>query len=235
MKPLIGITTNRLQVPGKSPCHQLAEAYSDAVTRAGGLAVLLPAAPETVADCVDRVDALVLTGGDDPDTTAFGQPLHPRARLIDPMRQAFETQLLRIIDTRLERGERVPAVLGVCLGMQMMALVAGGHLAQYMPESHPHHHHLHTGDQGHGLTWDDWPENPLSPAVDEQVVSSHRQCVADPGKLRVVAWGPGDVIEAVADPRARFSLGVQWHPERGGNGGLSAGLWTHLVRAAGKS
>ena len=64
-------------------------------------------------------------GGDDPRTEPFGEPTHPKATPVEPERQAFETALLE----ELQRRPGAP-VLGVCLGMQMMALHAGGKLNQ---------------------------------------------------------------------------------------------------------
>ena len=47
-----------------------------------------------------------------------------------------------------------------------------------------------------------------------EVNSSHHQAVRDPGRFAVVnAVAADSVIEGVEDPRYRFCLGVQWHPE----------------------
>ncbi len=213
MPPLIGITVNRLEPQGKAPCYESAAAYSQAVAAAGGLPVLMPCLPETVESWLERLDGLILTGGYDPDTTCFDQPLHPEARVIDPQRQAFEVALLRGIQARNTSGEPALPTLGICLGMQLMALVAGGRLDQYMPESH---RELGMDHNAHG----------------ETVVSSHRQCVSDAGTLSVLGLGPGQVIEAIGDLHAPFYLGVQWHPERGGAGPLSQGLFAKLLAAA---
>ena len=202
-KPLVGITTdladhaNGVRVFTYRP-------YVQAVERAGGVPLLLPPAVESIPAYADRLDAFLLTGGDDPCTEPFGEPTHPSAVRVHPDRQAFEVALLGAL-----AGQRPDApVLGVCLGMQLMALLAGGRLDQHMPETCPTHaqhwEHDHavepTGDGAFGLRG--------------VVRSKHRQAVADSGATSVIARAPDGIVEALCDPARRFYLGVQWHPER---------------------
>jgi len=229
--PLIGITADNRDNTASSGRYESAAAYSRAVAAAGGVPVVLPHELERVAAYVERCDGLLLTGGVDPDTAAFGQPVHERARVMDPARQAFELALLDASDAAPER-----PVLGICLGMQLMALRAGGRLDQYMPESMGEAAAAHRGDRRHGVGVDAsdsvvCPRGVARPAGDETVVSSHRQAVSDAGRLRVVARALDGVIEAIDDPGRRFYAGVQWHPERGGDGTLSLGLIRRLVEA----
>jgi gamma-glutamyl-gamma-aminobutyrate hydrolase PuuD len=63
------------------------------------------------------------------------------------------------------------------------------------------------------------------------VVSYHQQCVSHAGRMRVVAEAPDGVIEAIDDPARPFYLGVQWHPERGGEGPLNRDLLRRFVAA----
>jgi len=235
MKPLIGITVDRI-TPGVDPeyelgRYQLGPSMGDAVARAGGVPILLTPDPELAADYVRSLDGFALSGGLDPDTTAFGEPMHPSARKMDPQRQAFETTLLDALAKRAD----VP-VLGVCLGMQMMALHAGGKLNQYMPETHDRPE-AHQKGVSHTLkiTVDDCVLRPSDVEPGEPIYSSHQQAVSDPGKLRVVAVADDDTIEAVDGKPLhgdRFYLGVQWHPERGGDGPINLGLFQKLVSAA---
>lgn len=212
--------------------YELAVAYVDAVSRSGGVPIVLPHQPQHAAAYALRCDGLMLTGGDDPAMEPFGEVTDPRARVIDPQRQAFELALLAAAVQRSE-----VAVLGICLGMQLMALAAGGRLDQYMPD------HLpgacdHQDDRRHAV---------IAEASDSavahlmgrprggdgsMVISSHRQAVTDPGRLRCIARSPDGVIEAVDDPARPFYIGVQWHPERGGDEPLSLGLIGAFVRAA---
>ena len=175
---------------------------------------------------LDLCDGLILTGGVDPDTTPFGQRLHAKARVMDPIRQRFETALL-------DAGrQRDTPVLGVCLGMQLLALHAGGTLNQYMPDTMSAEAvALHINNNRHAVRILA-KDSPLGGSIGyEVVVSSHRQCVADPGAMRVIATAPDGVIEAIDAPARRFCVGVQWHPERGEDGPLNRGLIRRFVQA----
>jgi putative glutamine amidotransferase len=210
--PLIGITADL-----DSGRHQVGEGYSAAVRDAGGVPVVLPCEPRCAAAYVALCDGLVLSGGGDPATEPWGEPTHPRARALDPRRQEFEVALLEAIDA--EGG--IP-VLGICLGMQLMGLHRGGRLDQYLPETlataerhSPGRSHAVSGAFGSG-----------------PVHSNHRQALADPGSLHVVARSEDGVIEAVRDERRPFYVGVQWHPERTADDALGPGLFRDLIAAA---
>lgn len=218
--PLVGITTDVTDHPNGRRVFSYMP-YARAVAAAGGLPLMLPPVPETIPAVLDRIDAFVFTGGDDPRTEPFGVPTDPRATPLHPDRQQFEVALLQAV------GSLRPdtPVLGVCLGMQLQALIAGGRLDQHMPESH----------LTHADHWEhDHPVQPVPGAalpLDGMVRSKHRQAVADPGSLTAIAHAPDGVIEAIHDPARRFWVGVQWHPERTGDTNVGAALFHHLIRA----
>ncbi len=229
--PLIGITLDNAANTAESGKYEVGIGYSRAVADAGGAPVLLPHEPEHALRYAALCDALILTGGVDPDTTALPAPwpgrgpVHPSARLMDPRRQAFELALLAAADTH-----RTKPVLGVCLGMQLMTLHRGGTLNQYLPDTHDDTvvRRHRSGDHPVRLTAD----SPLGACGDTGVIHSHhQQAVADAGTLRVTATAEDGVVEAVDDPARPFYLGVQWHPERGDQGPLSRGLIAALVAA----
>ncbi|MFM9956734.1 MAG: gamma-glutamyl-gamma-aminobutyrate hydrolase family protein [Phycisphaerales bacterium] len=211
-------------------------AYSAAIFAAGGQAVMLPPIIELIDDQLSLCDGFVLTGGDDPRTEEFGAPTHPEAKPMDPLRQRYETALLRALLS--PRADSTPAI-GVCLGMQMMALAAGGRLDQHMPESlGVAIAGLHRHNAAHTLE-----SSPGAPAwlataarAGATVVSHHRQAVIDAGQRRVIArssGAAGAVIEAIDAPsRPALMLGVQWHPERTEDRALGIGVFEQLVRAA---
>lgn len=230
MQPTIGITADLIDRNGR-PTAMSALAYSRAVAAAGGLPILLPPVPELAPAMLATCRGVVLSGGDNPRTEPFGphhDPTHPEAGKspVPPERQAFETALLRAL---LRQPEPVPA-LGVCLGMQMMALVAGGRLEQHLPDTLGDRADAHWAAE-HGVL----PEGPQRLAwrpSGATVHSHHRQAVRDPGALTVIARAPDGVIEAVADPAHPFYVGVQWHPERTADPAAGASLFEALVRAA---
>lgn len=222
--PVIGITCD---VSDRDATQR--RTYIDAVTAAGGVPVLLPppggddAGVRAVARAhLDLVDAIVLTGGNDPDLTRRGKVNHPASTLMHPHRQRYEEALLALLDER-----RATPALGICLGMQQMSLHAGGDLIQHLPDELPSAGE-HTGDHHHAVR----------PIVAHEVVregeaaSWHHQGVRSAGRLRVIAHAHDGLIEAVDDPSRPFYVGVQWHPERTRDAATGARIFEALVAAA---
>ncbi|MGD9690949.1 MAG: gamma-glutamyl-gamma-aminobutyrate hydrolase family protein [Phycisphaerales bacterium] len=228
-RPLIGITPDVTEHDWQGTARLRAESgltYASAVARAGGIPVILAPMVECVEGYLDRCDGVVLSGGDDPRMEEFGGVTHARARPMHPRRQAFEVALLRGLDGRAE----TPA-LGICLGMQMMALHAGGALDQCLEETLASHER-HTKDRVHVVA-------PVEPSAwmtgAGEVASNHRQAVTGAGRLRVAARAEDGVIEAVDDPSRRFYVGVQWHPERTRDARLGDELIAAFVRACARA
>ncbi|TVQ62255.1 MAG: gamma-glutamyl-gamma-aminobutyrate hydrolase family protein [Phycisphaerales bacterium] len=168
-------------------------------------------------------DGFVFAGGDDPRTERYGEPTHPRANPVHPDRQAYEEALLRVLD---EPAFAHKPVLGVCLGMQMMALHRGGSLVQHMPDEIPTHAD-HMDDRVHEIE----PCETHAAVRGGAITSWHRQCVRSAGSMRIVARAPDGVIEAIDDPARAFYVGVQWHPERTRDAALGDDVFRALVGA----
>jgi putative glutamine amidotransferase len=197
----------------------LQQGYVDGVTRGGGRAVILPP-DETDADIVDRLDGLLLPAGPDLDPALYGQPRHPAAEEPQPVRDAAELALLRAA-----RSRGLP-VLGVCRGMQLLVVAAGGTLHQHLPEVLGEDRHCErVGTMSHhGLRT---VPGSLADRVlgrERTVNSHHHQGAATTGTLRATGFADDGTIEAVEDEDATFVLGVQWHPELDGESGLFAAL-----------
>ncbi|MEA3367632.1 MAG: gamma-glutamyl-gamma-aminobutyrate hydrolase family protein [Planctomycetota bacterium] len=213
MNPRIAVTTGLDDLDGKRRVH-LPVAYADAVRAAGGEPILFcpPRQSEPLPPLEHLADGLLLTGGDDLDPAAWGQRLHPEARPVDPRRQRADLVLLASADVA-----GMP-VLGICLGMQEMAVHRGGRIIQHLPDEPGDH--LDHGRGGRPRVHPVHVEagSLLARLLGAEVVdvnSTHHQAVGQPGRgLRVSARAPDGVIEAVEDASAgRFFLGVQWHPE----------------------
>jgi putative glutamine amidotransferase len=183
--------------------------YVDKLQAAGGRVVLLP--PDDLdADVLDRLDGLLLAGGADVDPERYGAPAH-ELTVSRPERDAGELTVLR------GALERDMPVLGVCRGMQMLAVAYGGTLHQHLPEVVGHSGHQSVPgvftpqavrtEPGSRL------DDILGPA--QHVPCYHHQGVRDLVGLTVSARADDGVIEGVEDPARRFVLGVQWHPEEG--------------------
>ncbi len=212
MRPVIGITAD---VEGEA-C-KLRRTYFTAVEQAGGTPLIIPPCPDRVEQYLSICDGFVISGGDDPIMEEYGKATHPQATKVDPIRQQSECQLL----DAMRDHPQVP-LLGVCWGMQLMALHAGGDIDQCLQETLP--------------TWQDhYPQtvHTITGSLGEgEVMSHHRQAISDPGTLEIVARAPDGVIEAVCDPDRRFYLGVQWHPERCNNIHLGLALFQQHIDAA---
>lgn len=224
---LIGVTCDLAPDGRYRVKRALVDAMRRGVERAGAHAtpVILPPvatdAPAHAAACA----AFVFSGGDDPRTERYGEPTHPKANPVHPERQAYEEALLRALD---DAAHAHKPVLGVCLGMQMMALHRGGSLIQHMPDEVPTHS-AHIDNNTHAVA--PVVNHPVLRAA-ATVTSWHRQCVRSPGALRIVARALDGVIEAIDDPARPFYLGVQWHPERTKESPLGDAIFEAFVAAA---
>jgi len=215
-KPLVGITLDA-EAPGgysQYPWYALRANYAAAVAEAGGVPVALPHHPELADAMLDRIDALIVTGGAfDVDPALYGDAaLHPTISL-KAARTAAELALLHGALAR-----DMP-VLGICGGEQLLAVALGGTLIQHIPDSvagaleHEQPNPRH--QPGHAITL--VAGTRLAKIVGTatmHVNSAHHQAVATVGPGAAInAHAPDGVIEGIEDPHRRFVLGVQWHPE----------------------
>ncbi|MCC6426385.1 MAG: gamma-glutamyl-gamma-aminobutyrate hydrolase family protein [Phycisphaerales bacterium] len=228
-RPLIGITSDLFERSEGKWSAAVALPYCENIAKAGGIPLILPPIPDSVADHAIACDAFIFTGGNDPDTRQWGIPMHPLAKPLHPQRQAYETRLLELL--RTQHGQ-VP-VLGICLGMQMMCLDAGGKLDQHLGDSlptadtHRNSHHaimpILSLDQG----------CPAWLASGGLAASNHHQGIADPGRtMTVLAKSDDGIIEAVVDRSRPYYYGVQWHPERTADSRLGLDVFRSLIGAA---
>lgn len=212
--PILGVTTylERSQCGiWDVPASFLPASYLAGVTAAGGIPVLLaPLAAGAAETVVDRLDALVITGGRDLDPGRYRQAPHPATEDPGADRDDWEFALLA---AALRRG--LP-VLGICRGAQVLNVALGGTLHQHLPEVVGHDGHqvgaaVFTTRTAHTVPGTRTAAL-LGPTT--QVPCYHHQAIAELGAgLVVAARGDDGVIEAVELPGAPFVLAVQWHPE----------------------
>ena len=197
MRPRIGITSSR---------SANVDRYAAYVRAAGGDPVVLRPGDEPAPAALD---GLLFSGGVDVDPRHFGQPPHPSIE-VDEERDQFELPLAR---RALEAG--LP-VLGICRGMQLLNVVAGGSLIQHLEGHRLGPDSVQSGQHVVRVA----PDSELAAILgrDEVPVNSrHHQAVGSdelaPG-LTPTAWSPDGVIEAFERPGEGWLVAVQWHPER---------------------
>jgi len=215
-RPVIGVTLDAEQPGGysKYPWYAIRANYLDAIAGAGGLPVALPHLPALAADWLDHISALVVTGGAfDVDPSLYGEGERHGSVTLKAGRTAAELALLRGALAR-----NMP-VLGICGGQQLLAVALGGTLIQHIPDAVPgalpHEQPNPRHEAGHEVAVRAGTLLHKIVGADRMAVNSaHHQAVRDPGPVAVVnATAPDGVIEGIEDARAKFCLGVQWHPE----------------------
>ncbi len=230
-RPLIGITTYRRETAGRSR-FSLPSAYVDAVRASRGLAVLLSPGEAEPEALLERLDGLVLSGGGDLDPTSYGADPHERTYSVSRERDDFEIALLR---GALETG--MPA-LAICRGMQILNVALGGDLHAHLPDvvgETVTHRQSQTEAALHPVRLE--PGSQLAERLGASelaaVPSWHHQALCRLGTgLRVVAWAPDEVIEAVELAGEEQLVAVQWHPELAGDAAPGRGLFDALVSRA---
>jgi len=226
-RPLIGITSvYKVDKENDSAHISVNFAYVKAVAENGGVPVVLPtiSGEEILQRYVEELDGLVLIGGADISPLAYAEQPHETVKIMPMQRYNFER---RLITLWLDSGK---PLLGVCLGMQLTNVVAGGTLIQDIPSQvgtkikHRGHHSVKID-----------PDSSLAEILgaDEAFVYSyHHQAVKDVGKdLKIVARSDDGVVEALERIDGEFGLFVQWHPELTDDVEHRNAIYGALVRA----
>jgi putative glutamine amidotransferase len=216
-QPVIGLTLDHEPPGGYSkthPWYAMRENYCTAVTAAGGLPVLLPHEPEAAPAYLALLDGLIVTGGAfDVDPALFGAQSRHQSVTTKDRRTAFE---LAVTKGALATDK---PVLGICGGQQLLNVVLGGTLIQHIPDEVPnalaHEQPNPRTEPGHTVAIAPGTLLHRITGADHLAVNSaHHQAVKAIGPGIIVdATAPDGVIEGIEDPRHRFCLGVQWHPE----------------------
>jgi putative glutamine amidotransferase len=227
VKPLIGVTTYREQARWgvwDELADVLPASYARSVERAGGVPVLLPPGPDGAASAlVARLDGLLISGGADVDPSRYDAEPHARTASWREDRDAWELALLAAAPPDLP-------VLGICRGMQVMAVHAGGTLEQHVPDVVGSELHSPGGAEFGEVDVDVVPGTRLAGAIGDKdsVRCHHHQAVRDHPGFVAAARAADGTLEAIEHPGHRFRLAVQWHPETRDD----AGLFRALVAAA---
>ncbi len=233
--PRIGLTTYREPAAWgvwNEPADLLPVSYSDEVSAAGGVAMLLPPARRADVDsaaraALDGLHGLALTGGADVDPLRYGAARDPHTGPARPDRDEWEILLAQ---AALERG--MP-ILAICRGMQVLNVALGGDLVQHLPDT--------IGSDAHCPVVGEHAKHDVRLVPDSRVgellgqratvATYHHQAVDHLGAaLAAVGWADDGTVEAVEHERADWVVGVQWHPEVRDCGPLFAGFVAACLR-----
>jgi len=215
--PRIGLTTYREPATWgvwSEPADVLHASYARSVEAAGGLPVLLPPITVNIDDAaavaIEGLHGLILTGGADIDPSRYGDDRHPRSGEARTDRDGWESALVHAAV-----GRDLPS-LGICRGMQMVAVALGGRLVQHLPEV--------VGDDSHCPTVGRHGRHDVNLAASSRignllgsrvaVATYHHQAVdLLPDGLVPTGWAEDGTIEAFESTATGWLVGVQWHPE----------------------
>ncbi len=225
-RPVIGIPTQNLKsidrIPEDLPDSWLMnQRYFLACTSVGAIPWMVPLLhddPDTMRAIYERLDGIFLPGGVDMDPESYHCDRHDLCGRTDPPRDAVELAFARWAN------EDAKPVLGVCRGMQVVNVAAGGTLVQDCGEQHPN---AIKHDYFPGAGWArDHLAHPVRIAegsrlhqafgtLEAPVNSMHHQGLCELGEgLVATAWASDGLVEAVEAAREdHFLVGVQWHPE----------------------
>ena len=229
-KPIIGITAYAEKARWgvwDIPTALIPLSYVDAITHAGGCALLVPPSDAAVEETLDALDGLIFSGGSDLDPATYGAEPHPETTGIRPDRDRSELALMQAALAR-----DLP-ILAVCRGFEVMNVARGGDLVQHLPDVVGHEHHKHTPGvfSDHDVKVDEASKLGALLGHRAPVKSHHLQGIGTLGDgLRAVAWADDGTVEGLEDPSRGFALGVLWHPEEGEDFALFKGLVEEAAR-----
>jgi microsomal dipeptidase-like Zn-dependent dipeptidase/gamma-glutamyl-gamma-aminobutyrate hydrolase PuuD len=229
---LIGLSVNH-----KDGTSRIADAYTNAVVKAGGTPVLIPLTTNqgVLEEIVSRIDGLVLSGGGDIYSPLFNEDLHPAVTDYDLERDHYEIELVRLA------AERQIPILGICRGNQVINVAFGGSLIQDIPSQVPGSTINHSQSEARETATHAIRITPYSTlyqiikAENIRVNSFHHQAVKVVApEFETVAEAEDGVIEAIESTEGKAILGVQWHPENMAVAGdpVMVDTFRHLVHEA---
>ena len=226
-RPMIGLTGNCADID-----VTIRNYYHKQIVAAGGVPVIIPpvADKDVIINTLERLDAIILTGGADYNPLWAGEEPSAKLHHINAQRDLPE-----LLITRLAYNRNIP-MLGICRGIQTLAMALDGKVIQDISEAIPntikHSQDADTCEPTHSVSV---AEGSMLHAVfckDKLYVNSfHHQAVGDCGpKFIVTAKANDGVVEAIESSEYRKIMGVQWHPECMGDDGQPLFKW--LVDAA---
>ncbi|MBD3181761.1 gamma-glutamyl-gamma-aminobutyrate hydrolase family protein [Candidatus Poribacteria bacterium] len=229
MSSVIGITCTTL-----SDSNGINIEYIKALENARAIPILLPFIEnKRLLEYLDLIDGLLLSGGVDVDPYLFGEEPIPAMGSIDVEKDRVEMFLAK---KALEID--IP-VFGICRGIQLLNVAAGGTLHQDIKYQKGKLKHRQEAPRDYGTHSIEIKENTKLMEImgkSIRVNTFHHQAVKQvaPGFI-VSAVSSDGIIEGVESITHSFAIGVQFHPERmWRNSTPIADLFKAFVKAADK-
>lgn len=215
-RPVIGITANY------SGCDtMLRDRYYKQVVEAGGIPVIIPPVSdkEVIVNTLESIDGLILSGGGDYNPLWCGEEPSPQLHGINA-----ERDLPELLITRMAYNRQIP-MLGICRGIQTLAMALGGRVSQDIDEADEetsqctkrikHSQDADRSELTHSVTIA--KDSYLYTLYNKEKIyvnSFHHQAVSAGGRhFRVTALAADGVVEAIESNEHKPVIGVQWHPE----------------------
>lgn len=174
--------------------------------------------PVMLAGAYESCDGLLCMGGGDLDARLYGHTNHPANDRAEPLRDVVEVALIR-----MALRDRKP-ILGICRGMQALAVASGGILHQHLPDIVSEEHGIGEGngydallERGKHIVHLEQGSRVARLLRSSEVMlnTGHHQAVASTGSfLRVTGRSPEGVAEFLEHTdTGYYCIGVQGHPE----------------------
>lgn len=221
-KPIIGIIPDYKKGSKDSystrPHYALRCNYIEMINKAGGTALILPYDFSSLDQYLEMIDGLLVVGGFfDIHPKRYNETNVHSTVTLNETREEFEFELTqKVLKTK-------KPILGICNGMQLIAVLNGGSLIQDIPSENKNY-------LNHEQSKSTIPDSAspyhevaieagtiLSKIVGSQKImtnSSHHQAIREvKAPIKITARAVDGIIEAIEDPTHPYCVGVQWHPE----------------------
>ena len=237
-RPVIGVPSwiDQSTAYGGVLLYAINQSYINILTAAGAIPFVIPLNldEEQLWDLFEQLDGLFLSGGTDIDPTFYGEATTGTEGGFDAVRDESELRLARwALETDMP-------LFGVCRGMQIINVAAGGtlvhDLATDLPQADKHDFFAAGAERAfirHQVYLD--PYSYLGRVLGRStgVNSMHHQVVNRVGRgLSVTAWSADGLVEGIEGNDQSFVVGVQWHPEELTADPTQAQLFIDFIAAA---
>ncbi|MDA0902360.1 MAG: gamma-glutamyl-gamma-aminobutyrate hydrolase family protein [Proteobacteria bacterium] len=201
------------------PHYCIRSNYTDMISDAGALSIIVPYDHKQIDAYLDLVDGLMIVGGDfDISPERYGESdIHPKTK-INKVRESFEYEFT---EKALQKGDM--PILGICNGMQLINILHQGTIIQHIPDHESFMNHEQRSNPD--ISGNDQPYHQVNiekgsklfDILQDEVIntnSTHHQGVGEVGEqIAICAKASDGMIEAIEHKNHQFCVAVQWHPE----------------------